>query len=543
MSLTKVTYSMINGAPFNVLDFGAVGDGIADDTAAIQAAVDAADGDYVFLPNGTYRITDSITRLTSTTETFINGMKLVGEGRNTVIQIDANNKPALLWDVGYVPDGTTAPTLKFTRDSEVSNIYIEQAAGRTGCDGMKLTAAWNLRMSNVYIEGMSGNGINVPFRNDIFPAISDFWQCFSFEINQCRFSECTGFGLFFGGGQSPGLWTVKQCTIANNAAGGLFTSQGQFELVDNLIVGCGTFGVTNSGGMFVDVLEGPQFVAYVARNEFDTNQNFHLAGFRLESWQVEQNRFLSSTFSATTGGTEVATGGFMRPPVHVSVGAGSPAGFFPVNSIFSQNLHRTTPTSSVAVIAYTTGGALNRNRFVDNQIDAGSNSAGIVRYTGTILTEGTNEVIQDTVALFGQPFFRATTSVATSITNSGSPQTVLFNTVSISGGGFTSSLDITNGIFIAPEAGLYQLGATVGFNSALTVDGRIGFGINGAVMTSQSNAGAGTISTPILQASTIQRLAKGDTVRVLASHSSAASVDTLTTAAQMEFSAYKIPNT
>lgn len=40
MSLTKVSYSMIDGAPVNVVDFGAVCDGVADDTAAVQAAVD-----------------------------------------------------------------------------------------------------------------------------------------------------------------------------------------------------------------------------------------------------------------------------------------------------------------------------------------------------------------------------------------------------------------------------------------------------------------------------------------------------------------------
>lgn len=39
MSLTQASYAMINGAPINVKDFGATGDGTTDDTAAIQAAI------------------------------------------------------------------------------------------------------------------------------------------------------------------------------------------------------------------------------------------------------------------------------------------------------------------------------------------------------------------------------------------------------------------------------------------------------------------------------------------------------------------------
>lgn len=41
MSLTKVTYSMVDGASANVKDYGAVGDGVANDTAAIQAAINS----------------------------------------------------------------------------------------------------------------------------------------------------------------------------------------------------------------------------------------------------------------------------------------------------------------------------------------------------------------------------------------------------------------------------------------------------------------------------------------------------------------------
>lgn len=62
MALTKVSYSMIEGAVANVMDFGAVGNGIANDTVAVQMAIDslAATGGTVFFPTGEYRIARNI---------------------------------------------------------------------------------------------------------------------------------------------------------------------------------------------------------------------------------------------------------------------------------------------------------------------------------------------------------------------------------------------------------------------------------------------------------------------------------------------------
>jgi len=62
MSLTKVSYSMISGAFYNVQDKGADPSGVSDSTAAIQTAVDEAllTGGTVFLPTGYYRVTAPI---------------------------------------------------------------------------------------------------------------------------------------------------------------------------------------------------------------------------------------------------------------------------------------------------------------------------------------------------------------------------------------------------------------------------------------------------------------------------------------------------
>jgi len=57
MSLTKVSYSMITGAPVNVLDYGADPTGVANSTdafAAAAAAIEAQDGGKLVIPAGTY---------------------------------------------------------------------------------------------------------------------------------------------------------------------------------------------------------------------------------------------------------------------------------------------------------------------------------------------------------------------------------------------------------------------------------------------------------------------------------------------------------
>lgn len=63
MALTKVSYSMIAGAKANVLDFGAVGDGVANDTSAINDAIAklGASGGTVYFPPGSYKFTSKIT--------------------------------------------------------------------------------------------------------------------------------------------------------------------------------------------------------------------------------------------------------------------------------------------------------------------------------------------------------------------------------------------------------------------------------------------------------------------------------------------------
>jgi len=72
----------------SVKDFGAAGDGVADDTLAIQAALNS--GASVFLPSGTYNISSALTIST-------NGQEFIGQGKGkSIIKQTATNKNGII---------------------------------------------------------------------------------------------------------------------------------------------------------------------------------------------------------------------------------------------------------------------------------------------------------------------------------------------------------------------------------------------------------------------------------------------------------------
>ena len=92
MSLTKVSFSMINGAVVNVLDYGAVGDGITNDTTAITNAI--ATGKSVFFPKGTY--------LSSAQTVTTQGQTFFGEGAGSIIQASSASANLFTVQANYV---------------------------------------------------------------------------------------------------------------------------------------------------------------------------------------------------------------------------------------------------------------------------------------------------------------------------------------------------------------------------------------------------------------------------------------------------------
>jgi len=82
MSLTKASYSMIQGAVVNVLDFGADSTGATSASSAIQAAINSITSGIVFIPKGTYLISSAITTK--------GGITIQGEGAASQLNVNTD---------------------------------------------------------------------------------------------------------------------------------------------------------------------------------------------------------------------------------------------------------------------------------------------------------------------------------------------------------------------------------------------------------------------------------------------------------------------
>jgi len=200
MSLTKVSYSMIEGAVINVLDYGAVGDGVTDDSAAIQAALNAVPqwtnvsttpvpgnsqsvgGGVLYFPptSAGYRIATAI----DVTKTVV---KFVG--------------PARL----YIDPGVTAFLYNYVGASAKTGVVFERLDFTGGNVGV------NIGDQNVWAPA---SFYNCTFVNQDTAGISIGAGGFSCVIRDCLFTGCN-YGVYSIGQASDNL-LIDHCTFIYN---------------------------------------------------------------------------------------------------------------------------------------------------------------------------------------------------------------------------------------------------------------------------------------------------------------------------------------
>lgn len=154
-------------------DFGAVGDGVTDDTAAIQAALNAvnANGSSVFVPPASYKITSSL-------NITVTGTQIIGSGWGSQIIYDGN---------------VVSPAIKATgnvraviRDLRISQTNVSHLG--TALDMSQL----NSSVADHLLIDASGSGV-MPLNGIVLNAST----CLDNTISNCRIN--------YGGNASSGI--------------------------------------------------------------------------------------------------------------------------------------------------------------------------------------------------------------------------------------------------------------------------------------------------------------------------------------------------
>ena len=258
----------------NVLDHGALGDGVADDTAAIAAAITAAKAasGIVWFPRGKYRVT--------TGNIALSKVSLIGVGSaphaadystgGSVILIDGTSDPAFL-----IGDGVTIEGLAFfypDQDDSATPPTVYPAL----FEGTYVVACLfrNVTVVNAYVA--------FHFSDDANGSIGDL-----------RFEHCRIYGIskvFHFEGGAPEIIDIADCFFSHGVYNLVTLADGNYYLRDwtaenGAFIHIDVAGATNAS---VDGLKIANSFVYGYRY-----------GIRIESGALNISRVIGTTFDAT----------------------------------------------------------------------------------------------------------------------------------------------------------------------------------------------------------------------------------------------------
>lgn len=210
MSLTKATFSMIEGACKNVLDFGADPTGVNDSSAAIQAALNLSG--RVYMPQGTYRC---LTTLVVKNKTILFGDGNTSSGPGTAISYQGND------DAIQINNPINSSTAAF--------ITLEDFSVISSCTTPKKACIAEIGSSFLTISRVTVTGSDIGIIFD---------QTQVSLIENCNIEASI----------SAGLWMVNNADHVSGALG-FFTNQISVSNVQfNRVALAGTFAVVDDGG-------------------------------------------------------------------------------------------------------------------------------------------------------------------------------------------------------------------------------------------------------------------------------------------------------
>lgn len=304
MALTKVSNSMQSSASVSVKDFGAVGDGLTNDTAAIQAAFDSvtSNAEIVF-PQGVYIISDSGVGVDANGKSNIT---VTGDG--AIIKVPST---ALSSRPFVIRNSSNIEVRGITFDCQIPLGPTAQACN--GLDIMNTTDAW---IHDCKFIGQTFYGIGV--YEDTIGGTST--SCAGLRVENCHFKDIGSIALEPFPKVVDGSCVISGCTFencGNNVTGGgtgnaVKVGQG-FE--ESTITGC-TF--IQSGDVTSTIAAGYYSKCAIVNNTFSNCRSINIAigildhplgvDGSFESLIINANTFIADSSETNSNGLiEIAT--------------------------------------------------------------------------------------------------------------------------------------------------------------------------------------------------------------------------------------------
>lgn len=152
--------NLVNYGVINVKDFGAKGDGVTDDTAAIQAAIDYAstNTETVYIPCGMYKITSSINVKTNILGGgYQRDFRHIAKVGTTLI--DATNGNSNVLDISNSNFGCSLRDFSIYMQTKSTAIYYESVNSRIDENLLSRIAIFNLQGVGIDIRNSESRGI------------------------------------------------------------------------------------------------------------------------------------------------------------------------------------------------------------------------------------------------------------------------------------------------------------------------------------------------------------------------------------------------
>jgi len=185
MALTKAHNRMIEGSAVNVKDFGAVGDGVTDDTAAIQAAVDAAylTHSAVYFPAGEYYVTSSIELRSETNISDSYGTWLIGSGLGSKI----SGASGITVIKGYASGPSDGSMFDFCG-------LVDLMIGSSNPSSKAAVGFDISEMTRLFVQNVVFKELDYGIKQTVAASPTD--QCWSNSFFRCIFQSCDEWAVY-----------------------------------------------------------------------------------------------------------------------------------------------------------------------------------------------------------------------------------------------------------------------------------------------------------------------------------------------------------